>query len=137
MDLRKTFGTDTQLEAEGVDIHLGEDAYITLARSGGSNVKYKTLMQKLAFKHRRAITAGTISPDVVVQLAQDAHAEAVVLGWRGIELDGEVLPYSVANCKRLFKECPEVWRIVEEEAGRFANYKREELSEAGNVSPMQ
>ena len=135
MDLRKTYGTDTQLEADGVDIHLGEDAYITLARSGGSNVKYKAFMTRMVAKHRRAINADTLSNDMATQLAQEAHAETVVLGWRGIELDGETLPFSVANCKRLFVDCPEVWRIVQEEAARFANFKREELSEAGNALP--
>lgn len=131
MDLRATYGTDAALEADGIDLHLGGGAYLTLARAGGGNARYEACMRRLFAPHRRALAAGTLDEKTASEIMQQAYAEAVVIGWRGIELDGEPLPFSVANVRRVFSEFPEVWRIVQEEANKFANYRAEDIKDQG------
>lgn len=131
MDLRKTFAADPVLEAEGIEVHLGAGAYITLARAGGGNVRYEAAMRRLFAPHKRALANNTLDERTATDILQGAYAEAVVIGWRGVELDGQPLPYSVENARRVLREFPEIWRIVQDEATRFSNFRAEEIREAG------
>lgn len=136
MDLRKSFATLPTLETEGVDLHLGGDAYITVARAGGANTRYDAAVRRLYKPHRRMLDTGSPQAEEMAEkLFMQAHAEAVVLGWRGIELDGKELPFTRENVLLLFNELPEIWRIVREEAARFANFTVEEVREKGNGLP--
>ncbi len=133
MDLRKRFGTDPKIERDGVDVHLGGDAYITIARAGGSNVAYQTAMQRALKPVRRAMQADALSNDDAEAIMRNVFADTVVIGWRGIELDGAPLEFSKENAKRLFAELPEVFRIVQEEAQRLSNFRQAEIDESGKV----
>lgn len=137
MDLRKTFGTDAALEADGIDVHLGGDAYVTLARAGGGNLRYEAAMRRVFAPHRRALQSGTLDEKTATDILQQVYAESVILGWRGMELDGAELPHSYENARRVLKEFPEIWRIVQEEAAKFSNFRQEEAKEMGKVLPMR
>lgn len=131
MDLRKAFGTDSRLETEGVDIHLGGGAYVTIARAGGSNARYESAMRRHLAPHQKALALDALDEKTAAEIMSAAYAETVVLGWRGIELDGEPVPFSVDTAKRLFRELPEFWRVVRDEAGKFANFRAQEVNALG------
>lgn len=133
MDLRKTFGTDPTIETEGIEVHLGGDAYLTLARAGGGNLRYENAMKKHFSPHKRALSSNTLDEKTAIDILQAVYAESVVIGWRGIEVDGEELPYSAANVRRVMTEFPEIWRIVQEEAGKFSNFRAAEAKEMGEA----
>jgi len=135
MDLRKKFGTSRELEQDGVELHLGADAYITLARSGGSNVRFEKATARAYQQHRRAFESSTMDTKKSVELMQEIYAETVILGWRGIELDGEPLPYSRENAAKLMRELPDLWSIVQDESKKLANFQQEEVAELGKASP--
>lgn len=134
MDLRKKFGTDQGFETDGVDVHLGDDAYITIRRAGGANRAYVECTRRLLQKHRRAIAADTMTDTESEALMAEIYAETIVIGWRGIELDGTTLLYSRANVLRLFQELPDVAKVVQEEAQRAANFRADEVHELGESS---
>lgn len=134
MDLKKKYGTDPALEQDGVDLHLGGDAYITVARAGGANARYEREVQRTLRPHARKMQAGTLSEDDAREMLQRVYAKTVVLGWRGVQIDGADLPFSEANCLRLFKDVPEVWSIVQDEATRLGNYQAQEVEDRGKGS---
>lgn len=136
MDLRKTFGTDPEIESLGIDVHLGGDLYLTIARAGGGNLRYEASMRKHFAPHKRALSAGTLDEKTATEVLKKVYSEAVLIGWRGaLVLDGETLPYSPANALRVLVELPELWRIVQEEAGKYSNFRATEVQEMGEVSP--
>ena len=134
MDLRKRFGTNDRLEQDGVEVHIEGDTYITLARAGGSNTRYENAMRKHFAPYRRALDAGTLDNKTATEVLQKAYADAVVLGWQGVELDGEPLAFNRDNVFKLFTELPELWKVVQEEATRLANYRLEEVADMGKAS---
>jgi len=136
MDLRKTFGTDPDIESAGIDVHLGGDLYLTLARAGGGNLRYEASMRKHFAPHKRALSAGTLDEKTATEVLKKVYSEAVIIGWRGtLQIDGDTLPYSPANALRAITEFPELWRIVQEESGKFTNFRAAEVQEMGEVSP--
>lgn len=134
MDLQKKFGTNSDVEQQGVDVHLGEDAYITIKRAGGANAAYRRESLRTFRKHKRALDNETLSEVESLELMYHVYASSVVLGWRGIELDGQPLEYSTDNAVKLFRAVPEVYRIIFEEANKLANFRQEEISDQGNGS---
>jgi hypothetical protein len=134
MDLRKAFGVDATLEREGFELHLGGGAYITLARAGGGNVRYERAVTKHLAPHRAARDAGTLENAMADTILHNVYADAVVLDWRGIELDGEPLPYSRDNAYKLLHELPDLWRIVQDAAGKLANFRQAEVQDLGKGS---
>ena len=133
MDIRKAFGADPS-ETEGYEFHLDGEAYVTLARAGGANVKFEKAMQRGLAPYKRAMAAGTLDEDTAVRVHQEAYADAVILGWRGIELDGESLPFTRENALRLFREFPEFWKTIRDEADKRTNFRHEEVAELGKAS---
>lgn len=134
MDLRKKYGTDKQLETDGIDLHLGEDAYITVARAGGANARYETEMRRAHKANKRAVQMETLDNREAEKILKGVLARTVVLGWRGIVLDGKPLDFSQDNCLLLFEELPEVYRVVLDESQKLANFRAEEISDEGNAS---
>jgi len=135
MDFRKAFGTVKAMETEGFDLQFGPDTVVRIARAGGANVRYENAMRKHSEPYRRAIAAGTLDDDLAQKLWQRIYAESIVLGWSGVEIDDEPIPYTVDNAIRLFNELPEFWRIVREEATKLANFRQEDTAEMGKASP--
>lgn len=124
---------DKDLETQGIDLAFGGGRFITVARSGGSNRKYRTLMAEVYKPHKRALENGTLDDDTAGRLLREVFAKTVVLGWKGWKYaDGKEIPYSGKACEELFEEAPEVFDIVQDESGKFANFAVQEVEEAGN-----
>jgi|SRR6185436_3095535 len=134
MDLKEKFGTVGAMETDGVDVHLGGDAFVTVRRAGGSNLAYLRETRRMYSKHKRAIDAGSIEGAEAERLLMDVYAATIVTGWRGVELDGAALEFNRANVTRLFVEVPEVFRIIKEEAERIANFQAAQVDEQGKDS---
>jgi hypothetical protein len=133
MDMRKTFATNAELEQDGIEVHFQNGAFIRLARAGGGNIRYEQAMKRCFQPYRRALNSGSLDNKTVNEILQKVYAETVVLGWRDFELDGAALDYSPETALKLFREFPEFWKIVQEESEKFANFKAEEINEAGKA----
>jgi hypothetical protein len=95
MDL-KDFKTDLTKEEEGVWIELGEGARVKLARM--NNPSYLESLRKGMKPHNLAIRRGTADAEVLDRIVATATAEAVVLDWEGLELNGEAITYTKEKC---------------------------------------
>lgn len=140
------FQSDKDAEREGVFINYGAFR-IRVARAGGSNQRFRRLMQAKLKPYRHQLDNETMDEGVSEQLLREAYAEAVVLGWEskvtgddGVERwepwldtpDGK-LEYSVANCVKVLTDLPELFRDLQQVSSKVALYRKsEEEADAKN-----
>ena len=96
MDLNK-LRTDLNRESDGVWVDIGDGASIKVARIG--NPRHSAILRKLSAPYRRQINAGTLPDDVAFRISGEAMANAILLDWNGLELDGATLVYSQQAAK--------------------------------------
>lgn len=127
MNLYQTFKATAELEKQGIDLHLGDDVSIRLARAGGSNARFGKLLGDKLKPYRRQIDNGTMDDAVASKIMAEVYAETVILGWSGVTDEaGNPLEFNKPNCVKLFTDLPDLFRIVQEEAGRLSNFRAEE-----------
>lgn len=116
------FETDTELEKEGLVLDYGT-CKITIARAGGANRKYASVLEHKMRPHRAALNSGTMDETLALRLLVEAYAEAIVLGWEKVtDRAGKALPYSKKNVVQLFTDLPELFADVRGQADRVANF---------------
>jgi len=133
MDLRAKFGLNQKLEADGIDLHLGGDAFITVRPAGMINRRYAAKVNELLQRERRT-SLGDLDADTLQAVMLEAYGAAVCVGWRGMELDGQALECTPENFRRLMRELPALWEIVQREAGNLANFRSAEVEQLGKRS---
>lgn len=135
MNVYEMFETDKATEEKGVVIDYGE-FQIRVARSGGANQKYNKLLEVLTKPHRKAIQTESISPEIVKKIMIEAHAKTVVLDWENVkDRDGELIPFTVENCIKLFEDLPDLFADVQEQSAKTGMFRKDALEEAvGNSS---
>lgn len=133
MNLYQQFKTDSNAETGGIDLNYGENSkgqpiLIKIARAGGSNKKYQKVIAELSRPHRRSIQSETLPPEKSDALLRKAFARSVVLGWSGVEdAEGKPMDYSEENVEKLFKDLPDLFADVREQANSSALFRAEIL----------
>ena len=129
MNLFKQFKTDENLEISGINLNYGDNSkgkpiLIKIARAGGANKKYSKVLAELSRPHRRAIQTETLAPEKSDALLRKAFAKAVVLGWENVE-DGDekAIPYSEEAVEQLFKDLPDLFADVREQANSASLFR--------------
>lgn len=102
MDIKKSFGTNSTLENEGVWIELGDGASIKVARMG--NKENKAILKKLITPHKIAARNDKLADGIWDKIAVESIAATILLDWKGIEDDGKPLPYTKENATRLLTD---------------------------------
>ena len=130
MNLYKTFKASDDLEKQGIDLQLGDDISFRLARAGGSNSRFSKLLGDKLKPYRRQIDNGTMDDAVAAKIMAEVYADTIVLGWSGVtDEQGNQLAFNRDNCVKLFTDLPELFRVVQEEAGRLSNFRSAEREE--------
>ena len=145
MTLYKQFKTDKHLENEGIELEYGvasngKPIVITIARAGGANSKFQKLMALKVKPYKRQIDNGTMDDETGERIAREVYAEAIVLDWQNVEFpildnDGqptdetEFLPYTPANCVRLFTDLPDLYADIREQASSASLFREHLLEE--------
>lgn len=137
--LYRQFQANGDLEKKGVLLEYGMNnaglpITIRIARAGGSNDRFVKRMEAKVKPFRRQIQTETMDGELAKRLVREVYAETVVLGWENVEdKDGNPLDFSVANAIALFTDLPDLFADVQEQAGRAALFREQNLeAEAGN-----
>lgn len=127
------FSTDAKKESQGVEVDYG-DFQLTLARASSANRKYQKTLAAKTKSIRRALSIGKADPKRVVAIMQEVFAESVVLGWKGVkDKSGKAIPFNKANCIKLFKDLPEFFADVQEQASGIELFREDDIeNDAGN-----
>jgi len=124
MDLKESYGfTDRNLEQEGVEVQIGEDAFITVRRS--NNDKFKKLLIRLRKPHEQRIQRGTMDQKVLDGLTRKAVAQEVLIDWRGIKDEGKVIKYSPEAAEALMKKYEDFQEDVLTAANTRETFRKE------------
>lgn len=138
MSMYQKFKTDKELEKAGVVLDYG-DFRVTIARAGGANKRFAKTLERKSKPYTRAIRTETMENDQALNLIQETYSESVVLNWEtkvdnkwavGIENPngGKLLPPTPENILTTFKELPDLFADIQEQAGRMTIF-REEIRE--------
>lgn len=139
MSLYKQFRTDSDLEVSGIFLEYGENSKkqpirFKVARAGGSNSKFDKVLAEKTKPYRGLLKNDSMDPKLAEKLVMHAYCESVLLGWEGVEDEnGNELPFSADNAKKLFTDLPDLFADIREQAGRAALFRQHILEqEAGN-----
>lgn len=128
MNLYQTFKTNDEMEKQGIDLAYGPECTIKIARAGGSNQRFGKLLGDKLKPYRRQIDNGTMDDAVATRIMAEVYAETVILGWTGVTDEaGNHLPFNKENCVKLFIDLPDLFRDVQEQAQRVANFRAADL----------
>lgn len=123
MDIAKRFGTNPQLEQEGVWVDLGDGARVRIARR--DTVRYRETLRKESAPYRQVARAGLLSDETSNQILVKVLARTVLLDWEGITEDGQPVPYSYENAVRLLTTYRDFLEFVTTASGEAEAFKAE------------
>lgn len=135
MSLYNTFETDKSLERDGIVLDYGfnsknQPIQIRIARAGGANTKFAKVLEQKMKPYKRAIANDTMDNKVAEKLLVEAYADAVVLGWEGVEdREGSPLEYNRDNVVKVLTDLPDLFIDIQQQSQKSALY-RAELREA-------
>ena len=132
MDLAKHYRTDENSEADGVWVDWGEETKLKIARIGNPN--YQKRFQALLKPHRHLRDRGLLPDEVQTEILNKCISETILLGWEGVEYEGEKLKYSAENALKLISELKDFREDVLTVAGEQAIYRQAEVEESSKNS---
>lgn len=112
MDI-SNFVTDAEAETQGRWVDCGDGLHLQVARTG--NPEYRKVLNRLMRPHRRRV--GSLPEDLAEQIQVELMAETVLLGWKGLEENGQAVEFNRTNVLRMlairdFRDL--VWEIASE-----------------------
>lgn len=130
MSLFSAFKTNKNIEKVGVTLKYDEGTSITIARAGGANDRYRKVLDVVMKPYQRQIQTDTLSRSVADALMAEVFAKSVVIGWEGVDFpESELGPaienavFTVDNCIRLFKELPDLFADIQQQANSSALFR--------------
>ena len=102
MDLNKAFGTDKNLEENGVWITIDDTSAVHIARF--KNKKFLTKARAYMRKHRAYVELNGDLPD---EVNRKLVAETILLDWKGIKDEGKDVKYSQEAACKIFEKYPD------------------------------
>ncbi len=130
------FDTDTNLEKNGIVLQYGMvereidgemkkvPIDITIARAGGSNIRYDKVMDLKTKPYKRMIQADSLDPDLSKQIMREVYAETVILGWNNVQnKEGEFVEFSKKNVIQLMTDLPDLFGDIVSQANKAALFR--------------
>jgi len=125
-NLDKAFKSDKKMETEGIWLELSEGVKFRVARFGGGNSSaVKKAMAKYYKPYARAIEKGLLAEEKEREVMAKAFVDSCVLDWEGIEIDGELTPFSKEKAVEFFLSLPDLLDVVVEYASAQESYKED------------
>lgn len=124
------FRTDPKVEAlEGIVLNYGP-FNIRVARAGGANAKFRTVLTDRLRPYRKQMEMGSMDDDVAQKLLAEVYADSVILGWEGVtNAEGKILPFTRDNVIKVLLDLPDLFKDVQEQASLLSNFKAEALED--------
>lgn len=124
-NLDKLFKSDINLEKEGVWFEIAEGIQFRVRRFGGSNFEIKKAMTKYYKPYSKLIERGLLPEAKEKEIYTKAFIDACIVEWKGVEIDGEITPFSFDAALKLFKELPELLETLMEHSQSSDHYKED------------
>ncbi len=111
MDL-KQIAVNSDKEKDGVWVEMDEDTSLLIGRL--NSPQYTRIAEQLRKPYRRQIENGSLSVKKRGEIAAGIYAKTVLLDWKGLKIDGKIVPYSEKKCKEILSDdqYQPFWSIV-------------------------
>jgi hypothetical protein len=137
MSLYKQFATNSEKEMEGVEVQMteaenddGSVPTFIVSRMGKSNKRYSKALEAATRPYRRQIELGTMNNDKAEEIFLGVFVDTVLKGWKNVrDESGADMPFTKQTATKLFKDLPEVYERLQEEAKLSANFREVSLEE--------
>ena len=123
MQLKKAFGTDTDLENEGKWFDIGDGASLRVARFG--NQAHRKALSGLRSPYKALLLRGGAIPDEANDdIITESMARAILLDWKGIvDEENNPVPYSIDTCRDIFEKYKDFLELVSQLSLDAANFR--------------
>lgn len=127
------FESSVEAEAKGVWVSVGPFQF-KIARAGGGNDAFTKEVTKRFKPFQVAINNETMPEDMAKDMVVDVFVDTIVLDWKDVgDREGNPLPFSKENARKLFKDLPNLFAEVQAQAQKTGNFRAENLeAAAGN-----
>jgi len=127
------FKSNRNLETDGVLLNMGDSGIFRIARAGGSNARFKSMLEREMRPYRTMVANNSIDDSMANPILIKVFSETVVLGWEGVtDEQGADLPFSPAACRKLFEDLPDLFLVVREAAMSPAPFRETLEDDAKN-----
>lgn len=128
------FGTDEDVEKDGLWLDYSSKFRIKIARAGGSNRKFSQLLDAKLKPYKRLIDMDKMDEEVLKNVLIDVFASTVVLDWKGVtDRAGKAMAFNKENVIKLFNDLPDLFADVRKSAMNASLFRKELAeAEAGN-----
>jgi len=125
-DLDKLFKTGKGMEVDGIWFDISEDCGFKMKRFGGANSpKVKELMNKLYKPYARMIENNTLPAEKEFELTARIFSMSAMVDWKGVEVEGKKIDFSVDEAVKLFIRLPELYDALFKYASDFNNFRED------------
>ena len=138
LDLQAEFGTDQQLEEEGVWVYpvvRNSKIGFLLRRMATSNREWTNRASVNYRKHKRKIEQGHVTDPKLLEDSYRTFCSTVLIRWCGLDdKDGQPIEYAVEKGVKLFQKYPDLYQRLSDDAQEISTFQREEIEEIAGKS---
>jgi len=137
--LFQQFATNRKAEVEGIEVTFDNEAFFRISRMAKSNKRYQKMVEVETKPHIHAIRNDNLDPAIDEAITLKIFIATILLGWRGVKVheyftpeehtDNGYLPYTHENAHKLFKELPELYQTLKEQASKMSLFRSEEMGQ--------
>lgn len=125
-NLDKIFKTDKSVEQKGIWFKISEEIGFLIKRFGGYNSPdVKAAMAKHYRPYAKQIESGTLSYEKEREVLTRAFVDAVVIDWKGVEIDGVKQPFEKELAVKFFLGLPDLLETLTQQATDASNYRED------------
>lgn len=116
MDLKKQFGYNKKIARDGVWVDLQDDGSVAIKVAKIGTLDYLNTVNKFSRKYQAQARLNRMTAEQIVELNARVLSDCILLDWKGIEEDGNPIPYTRENAYRILKEYDDLRSMVEAHA---------------------
>lgn len=133
MDFKKRYGIDAKKERDGVWCDLGDGLSVKVARL--NSPEYLKAVRDRTRGYHQQLKRKTLPAEVQRKITAEVYADAILLDWKGLVLDGKETPYSRDKAVEMLLNFPVFADDVTELADDLALFREEEAEDSEKNSP--
>lgn len=125
-NLDKLFKNDKNSESGGIWMEVSEEIKFLVKRFGGFNSQpVKMALAKYYKPYARQVETGTLSADKEREIQNRVFVESCMLDWKGVQIDGQEVPFSKEEAVKLLNSLPELADTLVNYANDPKNYRED------------
>ncbi len=120
------YGTDKELEKNGVWIEYPGGEMFKVARIGTNESAYGKLLRQKTKHLRRKIETDTLDVDVLSKIMMDVFVQTSLLDWKNVNgSDGKAIDFNRENALELMRRLPDLFDDLHTQAQALSTFQKE------------